>query len=94
MLFKLTGVRCVDANTPGTPKGQSTVHPGDVLVDNAGTPVYINLATASSLSEVPLDSDVSSWPALTFGIVTGATGRIFIAYKTSAAVFYVELTHD
>ena len=94
MLFKLTGIRCIDANTPGTPKGQSTVKPGDVLADDAGNPIYISMATASSLSEVPLDADVAAWPDLTFGLVTGSTGRIFIAYKTSAGVFYVELTHD
>lgn len=94
MIFKILGLRCIDPSTPGTPKGQSTAHPGDVLSDDAGNAIYIAMATATSSGPIPVDADVAAWPDFTFGIVTGSTGRVFGAYKKDPAVYYVELTRD
>lgn len=55
-----------------------------------GGPAQINPTNASGV--LPVDGDVSGWANNTLGIVKGNTGRIFITFKNTSDVYYVEMT--
>jgi len=55
---------------------------------------HVGMTEEAAASFLPIDSDVSTWPNQTLGIVVGTGGRIFLSYKNSTDVYFVEAGID
>lgn len=71
---------------------------GAPLVGNGTTsaPLFGSLLISTSVitaaGAVPVDTDLASVPNDTIGVVKGSTGSVWVFFKNSADVYYVQLT--
>lgn len=71
---------------------------GAVLISGGASsaPVFASIAIGSEIYDaagaVPVDSDLATVANDTLGVIKGSTGRVFVFFKNSSDIYYVELT--